>query len=247
MGEREDCDMNDKLDSNHRSPKSQAARRGLSLLSAAAVLIAVGVGISQAAIPGADGTISACYKKAGGALRVIDARAAKCKSTEKALRWSQTGPAGAQGLAGPTGPVGPEGPRGPAGASGGGDAGSTVTFAFTSSPAQLGFNNVLTRVVGKSVPAGSWAIVATANVSPFPLGNLMRTTHCQLRNPAGAFIGGATDRREIPSGQQVQVSLSMNGGAVVQSGTGEISLWCSSEAGARADAQIMITKIGGFA
>ena len=60
--------------------------------------------ISLGAIPGASGTISGCYSKSNGALRVIDTESgAACASNkENALSWNQQGP---QGPAGPPGPA----------------------------------------------------------------------------------------------------------------------------------------------
>jgi hypothetical protein len=56
-----------------------------------------------AAIPAADGTITACMKQ-DGTIRLIDTEAGvSCKDNEKRVTWSQTGPQGA---------VGPEGPPG---------------------------------------------------------------------------------------------------------------------------------------
>ncbi len=49
-------------------------------------------------------------------------------------------------------------------------------------------------------------------------------TVCELRNGSG-YIGGATDRRGIAGRRHTSVSLSMNGGAQVPAGGGEVSLW----------------------
>jgi hypothetical protein len=84
-------------------------------------------GLAFAAIPGGDGTITACYTKQAalfgppqGSLRVIDA-ASQCRSNETALSWNQKGqpgPAGPAGQAGPQGPLGPKGDPGSAGPQG---------------------------------------------------------------------------------------------------------------------------------
>ena len=57
-----------------------------------------------------------------------------------------------------------------------------------------------TKVVGRDLPAGSYAITATANYQGgHPgLGN-RRETNCELRNGSG-FIGGASDRRDTSRG-----------------------------------------------
>ena len=86
---------------------------------AIAVVLAAGVGVAYAAIPGSSGMISGCYEKKTGILRVIDAEAGKkCLSIETPISWNQTGPKGEQGLAGPAGPAGAPGPKGETGAEG---------------------------------------------------------------------------------------------------------------------------------
>src|ERR1043165_560838 len=80
-------------------------------------LVAALSGVAAAAIPGADGTISACYTK--DALRVIDTDAGqKCHNGETALRWNQRGPKGDTGPTGPKGDTGAPGPKGDTGAPG---------------------------------------------------------------------------------------------------------------------------------
>ena len=59
-------------------------------------------GIAFAAIPGSDGTISACFKKTRKILRVINAEAGQtCRSDERPLSWNQEGPPGPTGSPGP--------------------------------------------------------------------------------------------------------------------------------------------------
>src|SRR5690349_17616196 len=87
------------------------------LLMIAAISLAVGGGATYALIPDG-GVISACYNKASGALRIIDAATTACRGGEVALSWNQQGAAGPQGAIGLTGPAGPEGPAGPAGPEG---------------------------------------------------------------------------------------------------------------------------------
>jgi hypothetical protein len=80
------------------------------LVASAAVVIA---GISFAAIPGADGTISACFKKTTKILRVINAEdGQKCRSNERAISWNQEGPPGPSGSPGVQGVQGSPGPQG---------------------------------------------------------------------------------------------------------------------------------------
>lgn len=85
------------------------------LAATIAALVAGGAGAAVAAIPSAHGEIEGCYGK-GGDLRVIDLAAGeKCKASETALAWSQTGP---MGPAGPQGKKGKQGEPGLPGATG---------------------------------------------------------------------------------------------------------------------------------
>lgn len=86
----------------HRPHRGTVAK----LAAAVAVFAALGGGVAWATIPGGNGLISACYSKANGALRVIDAgKGQKCSArAETALAWNQTG------RSGPTGPTGAQGP-----------------------------------------------------------------------------------------------------------------------------------------
>ena len=92
-----------------------------------AALVGAGLTVStsaSAAVPAAaqPAKVFACVDKTKLTVRIIDpAKKQKCKSTEKALSWNVTGPAGARGPAGPTGArgaTGATGPAGPAGATG---------------------------------------------------------------------------------------------------------------------------------
>jgi hypothetical protein len=56
------------------------------MMVAIIALCVAGTGAAVAAIPGSDGTISACYKPANGNLRVIDA-GERCKHQERLLTW----------------------------------------------------------------------------------------------------------------------------------------------------------------
>jgi Collagen triple helix repeat (20 copies) len=95
---------------------STVVRVALPVAVTAAVCMAVGV--ATGAIPGGNGTISACYTKVGGLVRVIDVekdRPERCTSFERPLSWNQQGAAGPPCAAGPAGPPGPQGEPGPPG------------------------------------------------------------------------------------------------------------------------------------
>lgn len=79
------------------------ARRVLGILAAGALVAALAA-TTYAAIPGANGVISACRDAKGG-LKVIDAEnGATCSSNQVALNWNQQGPKGATGAKGDPGP-----------------------------------------------------------------------------------------------------------------------------------------------
>jgi hypothetical protein len=85
------------------------------LLLATVGAIVIGTGVATGAIPGGDGTITACYKVKGGALRVIDGDSGTaCADGEVKVSWSQKGPVGPAGPQGDKGDKGDSGPQGPA-------------------------------------------------------------------------------------------------------------------------------------
>lgn len=132
----------------------QLSRRGQRIAVGAAAF-AVGLGIiAYASIPDANGVIHGCYKRASGALRVIDEGVAQCDANEIPLTWNRTGlvgpagPQGPQGLqgpqgpAGPQGPSGPEGPQGPEGPPGPAGSGRAVTTLYGSGFATIPCSNI---------------------------------------------------------------------------------------------------------
>jgi hypothetical protein len=66
-----------------------------------ALVLAAG-GFAVAAIPGKDGSITACFSKRSGALRVV-AASKPCRPGERRIVWSQEGPRGPRGVTGPAG------------------------------------------------------------------------------------------------------------------------------------------------
>jgi len=232
-------------------------------LVATTILAAVLIG--SASIPSSGGVIAVCYNLSSnpsGTLRVIDLEAGgKCGKNERLLTFNQTGPQGPQGpkgdkgdpgtnglngidgIDGTNGAPGPEGPAGPAGI-------STATFAF-GSPGTLGVTADLVKVASKTLPEGSWMVFGTATIrSPAFFGLealVIRDTSCQLRSGAD-FIGGTTDRRLIDPDDNTIASLSMNGGAQIAVGGGEVSMWCGFQdrGGFVLSAVLTILQIGGF-
>jgi Collagen triple helix repeat (20 copies) len=96
-------------------PRIQRTVRRVLTAAGVTAILAGGAAI-YGSIPGANGVVTACYKKSGGALRVIDSTRDRCDpNNEVTLEWNQIGPQGPVGPAGPTGPLGPAGPQGPQG------------------------------------------------------------------------------------------------------------------------------------
>jgi hypothetical protein len=80
-------------------------------VSAALAIVLVVGGIAWATIPGSDGTISACYGKRTGLVRIYDPSGSGllrgCLANEVPISWNQAGPTGATGDPGPKGDQGP--------------------------------------------------------------------------------------------------------------------------------------------
>jgi hypothetical protein len=128
-----------------------------------------------------------------------------------------------------------------------------TTTATVAGQGNVGVGTNYSKVVGRALPAGSYAIAATANVVNQFGGDSGADynvdTFCELRNPSGAFIGGGRDRRVHPGQQTTTISLSMNGSVQVPGGGGEVGVYCrvqSSGFSVVADAQMMIIRLDGF-
>ena len=93
----------------------ERTRSTAGVLSIIAMVLAGGV--AYALIP-QGGVISACFVKATGTLRIIDAATTTCRPGEVALSWNQAGVPGVQGAEGPAGPAGADGADGADGAPG---------------------------------------------------------------------------------------------------------------------------------
>ena len=122
---------------------------------------------------------------------------------------------------------------------------TTATFA---GQGNVNVTNSFSQIVAKNLPAGSYAIAATANIAAGVGADAVRDTFCELRNPSGAFIGGGRDRRFIPANSVTTISLSMNGGVQIPAGGGNVSLHCRFEGGNSeiGDGQMMIIRLDGF-
>ena len=87
-------------------------------LALVALLGAAGVGYAVSDRPQVSTTtISACAKKEGGDLRLVDS-ASECKKQERFVSWNAVGPPGPSGPAGPKGDTGATGAKGDTGTPG---------------------------------------------------------------------------------------------------------------------------------
>ena len=104
---------------------------------------------------------------------------------------------------------------------------TTAGFAF-GGPTRVFGPTTFQKVASKVVPAGIYAVVATATLDVFPGGDgvIYSSATCELRTTG--FIGGTTDRRTRSGGQRVVRSLTMNGIAELPAGGGEVSVWCNT-------------------
>jgi hypothetical protein len=255
---------------------ARLARRPVLIAVAVAGLAVTGAGVAYASIPDSGQTYTGCMLDNVGTLRLIDPSLGgnnpmgHCFGRETQVTWDQkgqpgapgptgpagpagptgatgpTGPAGLTGAAGPSGPAGPPGPSGPKGDPGAPGI-STTTFAIDGF-APLPDDGSVIGVSFKVLPRGSYAIVATVNTEGFGdfNGDHIRTVTCNLFNDQNV-IGGTTDRRVVPEGDEVSRSLSMNGGAEISNDFGTITIKCSGQGAEDVEqSQMMIMQTGGF-
>ena len=219
-------------------------------------------GVGMRAIPDRRGSIHGCYGKLGGVLRVIDtAKSQRCLSAfEVPVDWNQTGrrgqgdqgPAGATGAAGPAGPAGsagaagPAGPAGPSGPPGPGGAATTASFVAADRvilpddtwcrshprPCRRELGPLRDRQPQLGIPFGGHDSIQDTSMRASQWRGVHRWRHGSKGHAGGQFTS---------------MALSMNGGAQVPDGGGDVSLWCREQDGGSLDgAQIMILKIAGF-
>lgn len=127
-------------------------------------LLAVGgvaIGIVYAAIPSGN-TITGCYGKIGGILRVIDtAKNQKCNSAlEEPISWGQIGPQGIQGTQGIQGIQGIQGLKGDTGQSG---LAAVYTNYGLGSLVSIG-QGLTQTVASVTLPTGAYTLMGTTYV-----------------------------------------------------------------------------------
>jgi hypothetical protein len=133
--------------------RRQGHSRRLVRIGVVGVVLAAAAGagsLAYATILVNQSVIHGCAAKSGGALRV----ASKCRASERAVVWNNTGPAGARGATGLPGPAGAQGAQGAAGATG-----------ATGAPGAPGVNRDV--IGGGDAGCGTPAGVATYYVGMF--------------------------------------------------------------------------------
>lgn len=231
--------------SQRKSLERKASRNGrVHWTALLAIVLALAAGsLAYAGIPSSSGSISGCYAKDGGALRLIDlSRGIRCSTaTETAISWSQTGPRVPQGRQAPQARWWRRD-----------DSHLRWRAGEHQSQRQLRqdpLEEARSRELGARCHRQHMARGEDLEDQP-SAGESVRDVACQLRN-GGTYVGGATDRRLIAYADTVKRSLSMNGGAQISARGGEVSVWCLAQYGRDGldkvvYAQLMAIKLGGF-
>lgn len=157
------------------------SRKSVKVLVPTAAALGAGAAVAIGQIPGAGGTISACYQKVSqgtngadgpyGTVRIIDPSAASngdptwpnnsCGPNEAPISWNQQGPPGATGAQGATGSPGPAGSKGAPGTVVG-----DTSFGFTASKT----DRLLLRLDGVAGGATQKGFKGDIEVSSFSVG-----------------------------------------------------------------------------
>lgn len=132
----------------------RVTRKSAVVAGGALLLVGAGAGIARATIP-SDNTLTACYAKAGGAVRLVDPAVA-CKSSEKRIAWNVRGPQGIPGTAGVNGTNGTDGTDGTDGVDG--VSGYQVVTKDFDQVEEFGGGSITTILLEVSCPAGKVAI-----------------------------------------------------------------------------------------
>ena len=220
---------------------TKLARRPL-VIAAVAVTVAsaaAGAGVATAAIPDATQTYTACLLNNVGTLRLIDPSLGAhnpmghCFVWESTVTWNQKGQIRGSRTGRPNRGNRTARPdrvyRGYRSDRPGRTARTSRTARCRRHghvrhrpSADLQAPDTLVQVGVEQLDAGSYSIVATANIDAFGKfagGDAIWDSECELHSGTG-IIGGATDRRVIPTLDSVKISLSANGGAQIAAGGG---------------------------
>jgi hypothetical protein len=219
--------------------------RRLRWIAALGVVAAVAAGVSYAAIPSLNGTISGCVD-AKGALKVIDVdNGGSCAANSTPLTWNVRGPMGAPGPQGLQGVAGPQGAKGDTGAQGlqGPQGIAGPSDAFQKRGADVGL-------------AGLWypSVVASLDL---PAGKYVLSAKAWVHNPQ-AFVehkcvlaaGNDTDEQMLQTGiyDNAYLNDNLEGEMTLMTAhefaaPGTVTLTCSSKWGQTTVKKPVITAI----
>lgn len=183
---------------------------------AATIAVFLAAGGAAWAASSTGGTIHACYKRHGGALRI----AGRCKRGERRLSWNQIGPSGAAGLKGAKGANGKNGAQGLAGPAGPSDVYAAGEATGTLGSEYLPFGTL-------SVPAGSYLIEAKATLLAESKASQMTCALVPAIPVITRWDLGAVSAAEVKSTSPVLSLI----GAKSFAGTQTIELVCKASAG----------------
>ncbi len=192
------------------------------------------MGIAYAAIPDGN-TISGCYTKITGALRVIDtSKNQKCLNlVEVPITWNQVGPKGDQGIQGSQGIKGDKGAPGPSGLA------AAYTNYGTGSLQDIG-EGLTQTVASLTLPTGSYTLMATGYVISGD--DDTRFGSCFLA-PGAPYVNGTTARAYVAINNPAR--LLILGDATVTSAALIVYLRCAGVDGPiRANGAIIATEVG---
>jgi len=129
---------------------------------AGAAAVALGTGVSYAAVPDGNGVIHGCYSPNGSKatngtqLNIVDTARASCNGAQQEIAWNQTGPQGPAGSKGDKGDPGPAGTFSGAFQSPDGDYSISVTdngiqLTGPTGAIQIGSSGVLLNAGGSKI------------------------------------------------------------------------------------------------
>jgi hypothetical protein len=200
-----------------RPPVEREARmKKKTLVRLAGVWLAItAAGVADAAIPGADGSVSGCYGKLTGIVRVIDPAGGTCNARfEIPITWSVRGPIGPKGDPGDPGPTGATGATGPTGPKGDkGEPGMNEIYARREILAVTLPGDYATRTVQHvTVPEGYYLILARGSIDgarPDTSGNCIIGADLSFATdwPVDAARWVALPLPDMPEDQAAEVTL----------------------------------------
>jgi hypothetical protein len=144
-------------------------------------------------IPGSKGVIHSCYQKSHGALRVVPA-GRRCRRSEKALAFNQTGRRGPRGFQGARGLQGKQGVRGKQGARGSVGPAGPLTTTLPHGQTLRGWFNVDTVAAGANQVEGG-AISFALQTASAPTVQIVA-----VGGPATAACGGSVAHPSAAAG-----------------------------------------------